>query len=179
MSLIPDDTLASLQRLLVAAIWGIGTLLLGVLVIVLIELLFQVSGHTSLGLWGGAGVLLLAGAAAFLAWRRYGRKSQGRPPRGVEAWRDRKSVVVPPPPVPTKQAGKRTPPPAQRPSPPLPTAGGTPDVTEAKRRFHTAIEAGQLDRAEQIVAEIEAVPDERQWCANARRRIQFARDRRS
>ena len=175
MRLIPDDALTGLQRALVTAIWGLGTLLLGTLVIVIIDLLFQVSGHTSLGVWGGAGVVLLAGVVAFITWRRYGRGGHDRPRGG--GWRDRRPVAVRPPPVPAKPAGTRTPPPSERATPPTPIDAAH-GVAEAKRRFHTALEAGQLDRAEQIVAEIEAFPDEHQWCANARRRIQFARDRR-
>jgi len=178
MKLIPDDALQGLQRGLVAAIWGIGTLLLGTLVMVSIELLFEVSGHTSLGIGGGMVVVVVACAVALIVWRRHGRDRRGHKRHGVSDWPERERAVVRPPAKPAKM-GTRIPPPAEKPEPHTPAARAPHGVTEAKQRFHAALEAGHFATAEQIVSEIETFPDESQWCANARRRIHFARTRRS
>jgi hypothetical protein len=186
MKLIPDDVAENLQRGLVTAIWGIGTLLLGTLVIAILGILFDVSGSTSLGMWGAVMVMVLTGIVALIAWRRYGQISGGWKRNEADKIQAKSKLVEIQPP-----AERSMRPSMQIPSPASTLGSGmsikaTRDsgglrpngVSEYKLRFYAELEAGNFDTAEQIVSEMEALPDESQWCANARRRLSYERARR-
>lgn len=162
MKLIPDESVQGLRRILVTALWGLGTLLLGTLVIAAVGLLLGVSSLTPLGIWSGLAVLVLACVVTWIVWRQAPSGGSRR-----SSWADE---IQPLPPRPLKPRDTRIP------TPP-PTA--PPTAAEYKRRFNKELEAGNLDAAERIVAEMDPLPGEGDWCANARRRLQFKRARRS
>ena len=115
--LLPDDELRELSGGAAAAAWALGTLLLGVLGVVIVAVLLFTSNSVGFGHWGALAVAVLAVAAGALAWRRGGRRGASRaaePQRPAPAAPRPQAKVVEIPPAlrPRKPAAKAGPPPA-------------------------------------------------------------------
>lgn len=176
MKLLPEESVKGLHRIMITAIWGVGTLLLGTLIVALVGLLLGVSNLTPLGMEGALVVVVLACVVALIVWRRLAPRGAGR----QSSWATRVQR--------NKMAADNAPSATPSIRKDAPTAKSSasklqiedaPSAAECKRRFNIQLEAGNFDAAEQIVAEMETRPDESQWCANARRRLQFKRARRN
>lgn len=180
MKLIPDESVQGLQRIVITAVWGLGTLLLGTLVIAAIGLLLGVSRLTPLGIGGGLVVLVLAGVVALIVWRRQTPSDGSRQSSWTDmVGRNKIAPDSPPSATPSKVASTRIPKSTAKPTSSTPRVEAGSSAAKYKGQFNRELEAGNFDAAERIVTQMESLPGEDQWCANARRRLQFKRARQS
>jgi len=173
-NLFPDESVRTFQRVFVTALTGLGTILLGTLLIWGITLLINVSKSTVLGYWGVATVLVIAGAAAIFAWRGYPR--QNEQPTPVSDWETKEPIFVPPPapivdplPIILHSADEKMHEP--RPQSTLLSE------SSLKGRFNSMIDNGRLDEAEVILAQSQMMPELKIWHENAQRQLANKRKR--
>lgn len=183
-SFFPDESLKTFQRTLVAALTSLCVILLGTLLIWEVNLLIHVSKPTIFGYWGVAAVVTVAGAVAILAWRRYAHNTKGQIPPSTSKDND-KLVFIPP--LGSRKEAQIIPPMAPAPTgksihdddvDPLRQSGNS-SIMDLKRHFDVMLTSNRLDEAEDILAQLQIIPEQSQWCENAQRRYSAKRQRAS
>ena len=158
-----EDTMQSVRRIVTTGAVAAALLLVGAVILLALNLLFQVSRFSPFGLWGVLAVLALAALVGAIAWARGpGVFRPGRAPRRTLAT---DVVFRAPPPVPVRQ--------------PRPAAlGTTAGRLGAETAINRLIDDRRWDEALRRLAELEqSDPALKSFVAVKRRAIERRRKR--